>query len=84
MLIVTYKEAVGEYLPLHLRCGYNRLIFAFLPRSKAYKLFFTKVSVRYFVTFIAVVDDVVHREKLLIFGLVNYRLLCSGAASVEG
>ena len=43
MLLVTYKEVMCDFLPLHLRTQCNRLIFAMWPKSKAYKVFFKDV-----------------------------------------
>ena len=44
MLLVTYKEVMCDFLPLHLRTQCNRLIFAMWPKSKAYKVFFKDVQ----------------------------------------
>uniref|UniRef100_A0A4W3GY54 Dynein axonemal assembly factor 9 n=1 Tax=Callorhinchus milii TaxID=7868 RepID=A0A4W3GY54_CALMI len=43
-LIIEYKESLLPHLPIQLHSATNCLIFTLMPRSKIYKLFYSKVS----------------------------------------
>ncbi|XP_038649134.1 uncharacterized protein C20orf194 homolog [Scyliorhinus canicula] len=43
VLIIEYKKSLLPHLPIHLHTASNCLMFAFMPRSKIYKSFYSQV-----------------------------------------
>ena len=44
MLLVVYKEDFSPYVPAALGSAANQLVFAFCPKTKAYRALYTTVS----------------------------------------
>uniref|UniRef100_A0A4W3GJ78 Dynein axonemal assembly factor 9 n=1 Tax=Callorhinchus milii TaxID=7868 RepID=A0A4W3GJ78_CALMI len=57
-LIIEYKESLLPHLPIQLHSATNCLIFTLMPRSKIYKLFYSKVK---FVKILGVLKCYIHK-----------------------